>query len=353
MQKLPVLFILLLIAGIILPGCRAQDSGDMDVDSISPSKTQVPEGGEMITATQTPTVPQSLTTTQTLTPDDGAEETLSIPEEEGSIYDLLNCGGAFCQAPWPGFLARPIGPKYRRTIDLSYPFASTKDDTLDPHHGVEFQNSSGTPVLAAEAGKVIFAGSDVLTLLGPYTGFYGNVIILQHPDLWQGEDVFTLYAHLSLIEVKEGAQVDLGEKIGEVGASGAADGSHLHFEIRLGVNAYDRTVNPVLWFAPIGPDGSDGAGSLAGVILDRQGIPIPKFDFVLERYGEDGTVEEHYYPRTYVIAKVNAHPDLGENFVLSDIPPGDYRLAFIYGRFYEVFFTLEPGALGWIRLQVD
>ncbi|MDO9348820.1 MAG: M23 family metallopeptidase, partial [Anaerolineales bacterium] len=54
------------------------------------------------------------------------------------------------------------------------------------------------------------------------------IIVLRHAD-----SLFTLYAHLSRIEVEAGQRVVVGQKIGEVGKSGTAQGSHLHFEVRL------------------------------------------------------------------------------------------------------------------------
>ena len=68
-----------------------------------------------------------------------------------------------------GWLAeRPIGEGATRTIDRSYPYGSRGDGSLDLHYGVEFLNSYGTPVLAAQAGEVVFAGTDDTIKLGPF-----------------------------------------------------------------------------------------------------------------------------------------------------------------------------------------
>jgi murein DD-endopeptidase MepM/ murein hydrolase activator NlpD len=89
------------------------------------------------------------------------------------------------------------------------------------HKGVDFAAPSGTPVLAAGAGKVAFAGKQ---------GGYGNVVMLQH-----GGDYSTVYAHLSRFApgMKPGARVSQSDVVGYVGMTGWATGPHLHYEFRV------------------------------------------------------------------------------------------------------------------------
>ncbi len=87
------------------------------------------------------------------------------------------------------------------------------------HEGIDLANRTGTPVRAAEHGKVIYSGSGL--------GAYGNVVILRHRDGWE-----TVYAHNRKNRVRKGARVERGQVIAELGASGNATGPHLHFEIR-------------------------------------------------------------------------------------------------------------------------
>ena len=87
------------------------------------------------------------------------------------------------------------------------------------HGGTDFPAHFGTPVLAAGAGKVAFAGRQ---------GGYGNVVYIDH-----GGGVVTLYGHMQRILTKKDALVAAGDNIGQVGATGRATGPHLHFEIRL------------------------------------------------------------------------------------------------------------------------
>jgi hypothetical protein len=95
------------------------------------------------------------------------------------------------------------------------------------HPGTDFRARSGTPVLAAGDGKVIYAAR----MHG-----YGNVIFIDH-----GGGVVTRYGHLRRIQIKRGAQVTAGQQIGLVGMTGRATGPHLHFEVRLD----GRPVDPI------------------------------------------------------------------------------------------------------------
>ena len=84
-----------------------------------------------------------------------------------------------------------------------------------PHLGVDFGARRGTPLLAVNDGKVIFAGRK---------GGYGNVVKIRH----RGGYV-SLYAHQSRIRVKKGERVKKGQVIGYVGSTGRSTGPHLHF----------------------------------------------------------------------------------------------------------------------------
>jgi len=93
------------------------------------------------------------------------------------------------------------------------------------HRGTDFHAKSGTAVLAAGDGVVVFAGRQ---------SGYGNVVYVDH-----GGGVVTRYAHLRRIEAKKNSPVTAGERIGQVGSTGRATGPHLHFEIRLDGRAVD------------------------------------------------------------------------------------------------------------------
>ena len=94
------------------------------------------------------------------------------------------------------------------------------------HRGLDLGGGVGTPIRAAKAGQVVFAGRQ---------GGYGNLILINH-----GDGVTTAYAHLSRFSVSSGSSVGQGQTIGAVGMTGNTTGPHLHFETR--VNG--RAVNP-------------------------------------------------------------------------------------------------------------
>ena len=96
-----------------------------------------------------------------------------------------------------------------------------------PHHGTDFGARRGTPLLAVNAGKVIFAGR---------MGGYGKVVKIKHSGGY-----VSLYAHQSRIRVKRGQHVKKGQIIGYVGSTGRSTGPHLHF----GLTKNGRWIDPM------------------------------------------------------------------------------------------------------------
>ncbi|MBQ0079622.1 MAG: peptidoglycan DD-metalloendopeptidase family protein [Eubacterium sp.] len=86
------------------------------------------------------------------------------------------------------------------------------------HGGTDLAAPGGSPILAAESGKVIIAA---------YHYSYGNYVVVDH-----GGGIATLYAHSSKLLVKKGDFVTRGQKIALVGTTGSSTGNHLHFEVR-------------------------------------------------------------------------------------------------------------------------
>lgn len=92
------------------------------------------------------------------------------------------------------------------------------------HSGIDLINPNGY-ILAAAAGKVIFAGKQ---------GGYGNIVKINH-----GNNIHTYYAHLDQIFVKNGSLVGLGQVIAIMGSTGHSTGKHLHYEVRTNNIAID------------------------------------------------------------------------------------------------------------------
>lgn len=88
------------------------------------------------------------------------------------------------------------------------------------HKGMDIDDNRTQAIVAAKAGRVIFAA---------YDGGYGNMTLIQHND-----GVVTAYAHQSHMAVSVGQNVTTGQRIGTVGTTGSSTGPHLHFETRVG-----------------------------------------------------------------------------------------------------------------------
>ncbi|MDQ2690569.1 MAG: M23 family metallopeptidase [Chloroflexota bacterium] len=243
----------------------------------------------------------------------------------------------FCIGDGHFIFQRPIYPPGNDRIDPSYRYASTASGTRDPHHGVEFANASGTPVHAAGEGTIVFAGPDEAAIYAPWPNYYGNLVVIEH-----AEDLFTLYAHLSKVEVQAGWQVLSGDKIGEVGRTGTAIGSHLHFEVRQGnVEDYFATQNPELWLIPPLDENGTAFGVLEMSIVGQDQELVTYADFTLQHYPDpNGPVEKSFYGTTYTADLLHGR----ENAVLGELPAGHYRIVVdVNGQFYERRVEVESG----------
>jgi len=117
-------------------------------------------------------------------------------------------GSGYFQWPVTGPITSPFGWRI-------HPIAGVRRF----HEGIDIAAASGTPIAAAESGRVIYAG---------WYGGYGNYISIDH-----GGGVSTGYGHCSAIYVSVGQDVARGQAVGAVGSTGNSTGPHLHFEVRI------------------------------------------------------------------------------------------------------------------------
>ncbi|TSC77992.1 MAG: metalloendopeptidase-like membrane protein [Parcubacteria group bacterium Gr01-1014_24] len=107
-----------------------------------------------------------------------------------------------------GYFINPV-PTGRKTQGLHGP----------GHRGIDIGAPKGTLIYASAPGTVLIAKAG-------WSGGYGNIAIIQHPN-----GTKTLYAHMSKLGTRTGAEVSRGEVIGYVGSTGRSTGPHLHFEV--------------------------------------------------------------------------------------------------------------------------
>jgi murein DD-endopeptidase MepM/ murein hydrolase activator NlpD len=144
-----------------------------------------------------------------------AAENSNVSSDSIQIADVINSGSRVA----------PIQGKYRLTARFGQ---HGRLWSKGWHTGLDFQVSSGTPVVACESGTIISAG---------WAGAYGYRIEIQHADGY-----VSAYNHLSKIEVSSG-RVDAGQQIALSGNTGHTTGPHMHLEVLLDGNL----INPSTW----------------------------------------------------------------------------------------------------------
>ena len=305
----------------------------------TPTATSTPTA----TATATPTT----TPTATPTPTPSATPT-SLPTETPTSTPTI---GTSTPAPASDhfWLLPPIGVDSEgdRRPGGYFPYGATGGGRYHLHHGVDYANTAGTPVLAAAPGAVIVAGNDLETVYGVKPDFYGNLVVQELDQQFQDQPVFVLYGHLSELAVEVGQHLEPGDPLGLVGMTGVAIGNHLHLEVRLGANDYDSTRNPVLWLRP-----EEGQGAIAGLMVDAQGRPVPETPVSFFRAEEPSKWWRQI--QTYANQEVHGDDALGENFALGYVPAGDYLAkAEIDGNAYVRPVTVKAGKVGFVLIAPD
>jgi murein DD-endopeptidase MepM/ murein hydrolase activator NlpD len=111
-----------------------------------------------------------------------------------------------------------------------------------PHGGMDLPAITGTPVHAAQRGRVMLAEE---------LFFAGNAVVVDH-----GLGIYTFYGHLSEIDTKPGDVLEAGELLGKVGATGRVTGPHLHW----GLTVEKARVNPLLIVELLGNASEEAKG---------------------------------------------------------------------------------------------
>jgi murein DD-endopeptidase MepM/ murein hydrolase activator NlpD len=125
---------------------------------------------------------------------------------------------------WNSAFVRPVPQDATSSFGLRSVF---NGQPRAPHAGADFPAPTGTPIHAPAAGRIVLARDLYFT---------GNTVVIDH-----GLGLFSLLAHMSQIDVHEGATVAADEIVGLVGATGRVTGAHLHWAVRVN----DARVDPL------------------------------------------------------------------------------------------------------------
>lgn len=211
------------------------------------------------------------------------------------------------------------------------------------HTGIDITAPKGTPILAAGAGDVIWAG------YGLYYGYYkeddpyGLAVAIHHDFGYDGNELYTVYGHLDQVDVARGQYVEAGEVLGLSGATGNVTGPHLHFEVRSGKSSFFTTYNPELWLVP-----PEGWGVLVGRVMTSYGALDPLRDVVAKSL----TTGQRWLAKSYGSDAVNSDPYYQENLVIGDLPAGRYEIQIAYlGRKYIQEINIYPGAVTYFSFM--
>jgi murein DD-endopeptidase MepM/ murein hydrolase activator NlpD len=134
---------------------------------------------------------------------------------------------------WTGRFVRPVPGRVNGAFGSRSVF---NGEARQPHGGADFLSPTGTPIHAPNDGRVLLARDLYFT---------GNTVVIDH-----GLGVFSLLAHLSVVDVHEGDVVTRGDIIGQVGATGRVTGPHLHWAVRMN----GARVDPVVVLTAVGQE---------------------------------------------------------------------------------------------------
>lgn len=214
------------------------------------------------------------------------------------------------------YFARPIAAN-----EINWPLANYRyggvffADVV--HTGIDIPVKTGTPIYAAGPGRINWAGYGLYRGSEDTDDPYGLAVVIRHDFGYKGQTLYTVYGHMSRIDVSRGERVETGDMLGLSGATGNVTGPHLHFEVRIGKNNFSRSRNPELWLSP-----PQGWGILAGRIMDDKANLLQREEVIITSK-ETG---EKYTVKTYGGGAANPDEYYKENFVIGDLPAGRYTV---------------------------
>ena len=146
----------------------------------------------------------------------------SVLGYDTSIYSSGSWSSSFNSDGTESF-PLPVG-SYTITSCFGVRIDPVTGESGDNHGGIDIAASSGTPIYAWKSGVVVTSST---------SSSYGNYVVVDHGEI-NGENFYTLYAHMTERSVMTGDTVQAGQQLGTVGSTGKSTGPHLHFEIRIG-----------------------------------------------------------------------------------------------------------------------
>lgn len=310
---------------------------------------------ELATATSRPVDIAPAWTATPLVPQGSAPDRPNLGSTPGSV--IVTPADVQAQLNLPPQMPVPVSIRpedhfwFQRPIDSNivsephpyYRYGSTYFGAMSVHAGVDLDANIGTPVRAAGPGVVVWVGYGLYGTNPPENDPYGLAVAIEHSFGFNGQKLYTLYAHMSQVDVWQNQQVQAGDLLGLSGNTGNSTGPHLHFEVRVGENKYRATRNPELWLAP-----RVGWGTLAGRLLDAEGRYIAEQQ--IEVRSADG---KYYLMWTYGDRTANRDERYLENFVLADLPAGRYTLrTWVGDQRLDGEIEIIAGQTSFILMQV-
>ena len=215
------------------------------------------------------------------------------------------------EKPVHQWLRRPVSPEENNMRDQTYLYGATMGGNFRQHQGCEYNNPEGTKLYAVDDGVIVYTNKKI------------GHLVLKCDTRFEDYYVYVHYHHMDRIMRRIGRVVSQGDIIGTIGKKGNVTNEHLHFEVSLSKvddsNVPNKTVNNELWQKPL-----PGCGTIAGNVIDTAGNPV----LGARVYGVEKpapTESPFSYAECYCDS-VNSSPAYNENFVIADVPAGEYLL---------------------------